>query len=172
MRLNLLIATLILISFTNYAQNSNLVVDLHYPVPIDNNFVGENYNGVIGLGIEYHFLDIDPVKVGISVNGGFLSENTETGQGNTTLTTFQPRAVAELKLTSNGKIRPYIGIGYSFLFFKGESRSAFDNPETTTVTLTEEGLNINGGLTFNFTNRFLLKHNMIIYTCRREMLWT
>ncbi|QLG46782.1 outer membrane protein [Costertonia aggregata] len=156
MKLNLLIIAVTLISIKVYSQNSNFSIDLHYPVPIDNNFVGENFNGIVGLGADYHFLEFDPAKVGISLNGGLLTDNNQSGPGNSTLVILQPRAVAELDLTSNGKIRPYIGIGYSFLFFKADGLDS-NQEGVSRISDTESGLNINGGVSFNFTDRFFIK---------------
>lgn len=159
MRQNLFFIVLFLIFVKTHSQNSDFSVDVHYPVPIDNNFIGENFQGIVGLGVDYPFLEFDPIKVGISLNGGLLSEKDDGGQANigASLKILQPTTFVELNLTPNGKVRPFIGIGYSFLFFKGESRPTFDSPEATTVSFTEKGFNINGGFTFNFMNRFFVK---------------
>jgi opacity protein-like surface antigen len=91
------------------------------------------------------------------LNGALLTDNDEAGPGNSSLIAFQPKAVAELKLTPDGKIRPYIGIGYSFLFFKTTGLEDFTQGAVSEAKQTESGLNINGGFTFNVTDRFFVK---------------
>jgi hypothetical protein len=37
-----------------FAQINDWALELNYPMVIDNNFVGQNFNGVLELGINYN----------------------------------------------------------------------------------------------------------------------
>lgn len=156
MRSTLLIVLFFIIITPLFSQDEKLSVDLNHPITIDNNFVGSNLNGVIGIGANYYFLDLAPIHIGGALDGGFLIDNNEFGPGNSKLITFQPKVVAEMRLGADEKIRPYVGLGYSFLFFTGTGYDIF-NGVSSTVKETLNGLNINAGITFNFTTKLFAK---------------
>lgn len=103
MKQNILLTVLLFITIKSIAQDSKFSVELNYPVPID--FVGEDYNGIIDLGVDYRFLNLSPINVGISVNGGILindsNQNSVFQDFKITSYTIQPRIFGELDLESS-----------------------------------------------------------------------
>ncbi|MFN2261035.1 MAG: outer membrane beta-barrel protein [Psychroflexus sp.] len=139
------------------AQESNFSVELNYPVPVDNNFMGENYKGIIDFGIAYRFIDLNIAKIGVSANAGFYADNDneETGFDEREVSVFavQPRAFIEFDLEENSKFRPRIGLGYTSMHFKlNELPPNFIGELEDSETL--GGFNLNLGVGFNFSSKF------------------
>lgn len=154
----LLIALSLIFTINSFAQDSKFSVELNYPIPMDKNFVGQNYNGIIDLGLKYRFLDLDVLNIGASVNGGLLktAENSMLNQRDVTAYTIQPRVFAELNIAAVNSLHPSIGLGYSFMIFNGTTIVG-DRPgevHSTNVSTTEGGFNVNLGIAYDITTRF------------------
>ena len=117
MKQNFLLTLLLIFSIKSFSQDSKFSLELNYPIPIDNNFVGENYNGIIDIGADYRFANLNPVNIGISLNGGVLVNNSNQNNGfqNFKVTSYviQPRIFGELDLESMDKFHPTVGLGYT-----------------------------------------------------------
>ena len=129
-----------------YSQESKVSVELNYPVPIDNNFLGENFNGLVDLGIKCRFIDLYPINLGASFNGGLLTRNTEFQGSKVRSYVLQPRIFGELNLDSLEKIHPHLGLGYTIMLFDFSGGS--DN---------QNGFNFNLGCIYDFSNSFLIQ---------------
>lgn len=143
----------------SFAQDSKWSVEANYPLPVDQNFIGKNYSGLIDLGARYRFVDLGVARLGASVNGGFL-KNSKADAGNpydVNLYTLQPRVFAEFALPKLSKWHPSVGLGYSFLFFDAESDGS--NPELSGFEshTTENGFNANLGLSYDVTKKFFVQ---------------
>lgn len=154
----LLISLFLIFTINSFAQDSKFSVELNYPIPVDKNFVGQNYNGIIDLGLKYRFLDLDLFNIGASVNGGLLktAKNGMLNQRDVNAYTIQPRVFAELDIAAVKSLHPSIGLGYSFMIFSGTTIVG-DRPGevySTNVTMTEGGFNLNLGLAYDITTRF------------------
>ena len=162
-----ILSLLILCSWLSNAQTTKFSIEASYPLPVDKNFVGNQFKGIADLGIKYRIKNLQVINIGISLNGsmltysdiGYISEYNEIRSFKTTLYTVQPRAYAELNLKKFIKLHPLVGIGYSFLFANTDSKSTVleqvntfsINPETN-----KSGININVGLTYDiFTKVYL-----------------
>ena len=166
MKLHLLIVIVMLTYLPTTAQFSNFSAELNYPIPVGDNFVGENYFGIVDLGLDYRFLDAGPLKIGLAMNGGILKVSSidDIGGDDPTVISYvlRPKIFGELNLESISKLRPSAGIGYSFLIF---DVSEFGGERVTpSEDETQSGFNINLGLSYYFTKRFFaqLQYDFII----------
>ena len=56
-----------------YGQSLSWQVQLNYPIPIDNNFVGENYTGFIDVGAGLKCADFDFIWLEPNINLSVLT---------------------------------------------------------------------------------------------------
>lgn len=146
------------VSTKNYSQDSKINIELSYPIPIDKNFVGKNFNGIVDLGLKFRFLEFNIVNIGGSLNTGYLknSKSDRVQPFDVNLFTIQPRVFAELNLPSIPKFHPSIGLGYSIFMFKPvNNRTAFES-NISTESINESGLNINTTLAYDITDEILV----------------
>jgi len=152
---------LCLLAFESYAQDSKLNIELCYPLSIDKNFVGENYNGIIDLGLRYRFLELNVVNIGGSFNIGYLknSKDARNQPFDVNLYTLQPRFFAELNLPSIPKFRPSFGLGYSlFLFNVSNNQPIFDSNISSNIeNQNKSGINMNSGLAYDITEKIIIQ---------------
>jgi hypothetical protein len=142
--------------FSGFSQNSKLHIDVNYPFPIGDNFIGKNYHGVIDLGIRYMPIKVSKIKLGISTNVGILNYP----QIPVRVLMIKPRLNAELGLK---KLTPYAGIGYSF--FKYNYSSTFPDTDKT-----NDGFNLNLGFRYNLISILYLKLDYDFIKFRIEQL--
>ncbi len=133
----------IIIAIATYSQDSKISLELNYPIPIDKNFIGENFNGIVDLGIKFRFVDLAPINIGASFNGGILTRKTDFQGSNVSNYIFQPRVFGEINLESIEKIHPHLGLGYTIMVFDFAGGSDSQN-----------GFNLNFGLIYDFTEKF------------------
>lgn len=149
----ILIAILCLFTQKGFSQYSNFSFELNYPMMLDNNFIGENYNGLLDLGIDYTFTNSNPVNFGISINGGALQNNSNKNVGNSfkvTCYTIKPRLFAAMNPLYYNGFSPSIGLGYSvFIFDISGSNDYSDEPSDS-----QNGFNLNLGFGYDFSDRF------------------
>jgi opacity protein-like surface antigen len=99
-------------------------------------------------------IDLEKVKLGLSINAGFYSDNDNEDNGfdnvDVSIFAFQPRAFAEFYLEEDSKFRPRLGLGYSSLRFKlNELPQNFSGQLEDSDT--RGGFNINLGVGFYFS---------------------
>ncbi|MEN3322166.1 outer membrane beta-barrel protein [Mariniflexile soesokkakense] len=144
---------LLIFTIKSFSQDSKFSLELNYPIPIDKNFVGENYDGIIDIGAKFRFVDLKLVNIGASLNGGLLVNNTNDSNGsiNVKVNSYlvQPRIFAELD-SEIVKIHPFIGLGYTFMVFDASgTNNGFD---VSGASETQSGLNLNLGIAYDITN--------------------
>ena len=157
----LLLTLSLILTIKSFSQDSKFSIELNYPIPKDNNFFGENYNGIIDFGVDYRFAELTPVNVGASFNGGILTDDglliINSAQSNdyrdfkTTAYVIQPRLFAELDLKSLDKLHPSIGIGYTVMVF--DTSGSNNGFGLSGASDTQSGFNINAGVAFDITER-------------------
>lgn len=153
-----LLITVILFSFLkSNAQFSNFSMELNYPMTMDKNFIGKNYNGIIDLGLVYTFSNLNKWNLGMSFNASILQNNLNKNVGNSfklNSYVFQPRiAVVGNSLLMNG-FTPVAGIGYAvFVFDVSGSNDGPMNGETDT----QSGFNLNLGVAYDLSEHFFAK---------------
>jgi opacity protein-like surface antigen len=148
-----------------FCQTSKFSIEAAYPLPVDQNFLGDHFKGIADLGIKYRIKNLQVINIGLSANGsmfthsdtGYLIEYDEIRSFKTTLYLFQPRVYGELNLKKIIKIHPFIGVGYSFLFANTDSQPAeVEQINTFYEETNKSGLNINVGLSYDiFTKVYL-----------------
>lgn len=158
MKQKLLLALLLILSIKSFSQDSKLSIEMHYPIPIDQNFIGKSYNGIIDIGTKYRFLEIANINIGASINGGVLVNNTNDNNGildfKVTSYLIQPKFFAELKIESISKLHPFIGFGYTFMVF--DSSGTNNGFDVSGSSKTERGINVNFGVAYDITNKIFL----------------
>lgn len=151
-----LLILLINLNLNLFSQESKLSIELNYPLPAGNNFIGKNYNGIIDIGGKYNVIDKDVLDFGVALNTGVLIFNNTDGFQNYKMHAFpiQPKIFCEFNIKSIEKLHPYTSLGYSFIIFKatgtnyGNDISDFNN--------TDSGINLNLGLSYDITKKFFV----------------
>jgi opacity protein-like surface antigen len=159
MKQKFLLTLLLIFSIKSFSQDSKFSLELNYPITIDNNFVGENYNGIIDIGADYRIANLNPVNIGISLNGGVLVNNSNQNNGfqNFKVTSYviQPRIFGELDLKSIDKFHPTVGLGYTIMVFHASgTNNGFDVSDASD---TQSGFNFNFGLAYDITEKLFVQ---------------
>src|SRR5690606_15770682 len=160
MKQKLLIALLLALSLTSFSQESKFSIELNYPIPADNNFVGQNYNGIIDLGFKYRFVELGVVNIGASLNGGIIKNSKKDAVQPFDVTAYniQPRIFVELDDDLLSKLHPSIGLGYSFMVFKASGITTYnpENPaiQTSSTSEIQGGINLNLAASYDVTQKF------------------
>jgi len=153
MKRHLLLTLLLIFASKSFAQDSKISLELNYPLPIDQNFIGENYDGIIDLGIDYRFAKTKLIKIGASLNGSLFINNSFQ---NIDIIAYavQPRIFGELDIPPLQKLHPSIGVGYTIMFFDASGGSALAPIDTSD---TEGGININAGVAYDITKKLFVQ---------------
>ncbi|WP_298266076.1 outer membrane protein [uncultured Lutibacter sp.] len=159
MKQKLLLTLLLIFSIKSFSQESKFSLELNYPIPIDNNFIGENYNGIIDIGADYRIVNLNPVNLGVSLNAGVLTNNVNENNGlqNFKITSYviQPRIFAELDLESIERFHPSVGLGYTIMDFNASgTNNGFDVSDASD---TQSGFNFNFGLAYDITEKLFVQ---------------
>lgn len=158
----IVLSVLSLISVTVFSQEKKISLELNYPYPADNNFIGNNYKGIIDVGAKYRVYALESINIGLAVNGSILNYNTDKGQTQVGVTDFtitnyviQPKAFVELNIDKTSNFHPFVGLGYTFMIFKADGfNQGFD---ISGNTQNQSGFNLNFGLAFDITERFFIQ---------------
>lgn len=136
------------------AQDSKFSATLSYPLTVGDNFLDE-YSGYVDLGLQYRFINLSIVNVGVSANATFLgisNSSNEIEKANGLL--IYPRLFGEFLLGAKGNLRPQLGIGYGYNQLKSTA-------DTTGLGPTEDkrshgGLIVNLGLSYDISKKIFL----------------
>lgn len=153
-----LLFLLLITSFNLFSQNSKFSIELNYPIPSDNNFIGKNYTGVVDLGVKYRILNKSIVNLGLSLNTGLLTfdnSNINSPQDYKIYAyPIQPRMLCEFNIKPLEKLHPYSSIGYSFIIFKATGTNYGE--DISDMNKTQNGFNINFGLAYDITKKLFV----------------
>ena len=159
MKQNLLFTLLIIFTINSFSQNSKFSLEANYPITIDENFLGKDSYGIIDLGLKYRFKDFKPVKIGVSLNGGILIDNSNQNNSpqDFLITTYfiQPKIFAELDLESIDKFHPFFGLGYTFINFQFSGTN--DGIDVSGESDNLNGLGLNFGVAYDINNKFFIQ---------------
>ena len=157
MKQKLLLTLILIFTIKSFSQDSKLSLELSYPVPIDENFIGQNYNGIADLGLKYRFSNLELLNIGIGVNAGMYknTKNDRVQPFDVTTYIFSPKIFAELKLKPLTKLHPTIGVGYSFINANSTDVEGFniENYSSISSSETESGMNLNLGIAYDITDK-------------------
>tara|TARA_R110001583_G_C5434740_1_gene389218 strand:+ start:28 stop:615 length:588 start_codon:yes stop_codon:yes gene_type:complete len=159
MKQRLLLVLLLILAIKSFSQDSKFSIEASFPIPVGDNFLGKDYGGIIDIGIKYRFSELKIVNIGASINGGLLKNYKVEGIPIFDLNsyTIQPRIFAEFNIEKLSKLHPQIGLGYSFLIFETTKYNGTGNPPKTDSDLTEDGINLNLGLSYDITDKFFVQ---------------
>lgn len=149
---------LLFFTLVSFAQQKKTSLEINYPIPTGNNFIGK-YKGVVDVGAKYRFSDQKDFLFGVSLNVNYLtySMTTPTINSNTKNFNFQPRLFGELKLKGLPRLHPALGLGYTFMKFSsnGDSIPVGENPIFSfSYSENLSGINYNLSISFDFNSKF------------------
>lgn len=136
----------IIVSLT-YAQDKKFSATAAFPFA-----VGDfDYTGLVDLGLQYRFVTLGPIALGASANVGYLNKNENLGtiDGNTRVLLIEPKVHGELNLASLVKLKPFLGLGYSWANFKSEIGPSSQKE-------TDGGLSFNLGAAYDINDVFFI----------------
>lgn len=156
MKQKLLLGLLLVFSIKSFSQDSKFSLELNYPMPIDDNLIGRNYNGIIDAGLKYRFVNLDFMNIGASLNAGMYKNTKDDRVQPFDVTTyiFSPRIYGEFNVKSLPKLNPSVGLGYSILNFRADV-DRFNNQNNLSVSSSESenGINLNFGIAYDITDK-------------------
>lgn len=153
---------LFLISYSLSAQTNRFSVDANLPVqPFGDNFLRQNYQGMGDVGIKFNLKNVSEIDLGVSANLALFDMiDAAMSDTKTKVLMFSPRISAEMKIS---KINPYVGIGYSFLYFHVENKpDDYDD--------TSNGFNMNVGLKMHVISKLFINLGYDFIKLRAEDL--
>jgi hypothetical protein len=152
-----IIIFLIFVQFS-HAQLNRFSLDFSYPYSLDSNFLKENYEGLVDIGLKYRIIKAPVINIGIAFNGSLFKANeiSTFNQENLNLNAYfvQPKIFFEFNLKQVTRLRPYFAVGYSHNI-KEEIylQPTLSAGETNVVfTIKEEGIVLNTGISFDLTS--------------------
>lgn len=153
-----------------FSQKSKLSIELNYPIPADNNFIGKNYTGIVDIGGKYKIIDKDVFDFGIALNSGLLifnnSKNNSPQNYKVYAYPIQPKMFCEFNIKSVEKLHPYTSFGYSFIIFKATgTNNGFD---VSDFNDTQSGINFNFGLSYDITSKFFINGQFDFIKLQKE----
>lgn len=160
MKQKLLLTFMVIFGIKSFSQDSNFSIELNYPIPIDDNLIGRNYNGIIDAGLKYRFVNLDFIDIGASFNAGMYKNTKDDRVQPFDVTTFIfiPRIYGEFNIKSLPKFHPSVGLGYSILNFRADV-DRFNNQNNLAVSSSENenGINLNLGIAYDITNKLFVQ---------------
>ncbi len=151
----LLPVLLFVLTFIN-AQEKNWNFESNYTiVPGDGLFGEDNF---VDVGVKYRFAKIGIFHLGFGINGGFSRVNVEnTGFESRTDDTYliQPRLFTEFQIPGFSKLRPSLGLGYSFV--NTITDVTFSNGSEDSNGVWNQGFNFNLGVSYDISKRFFVQ---------------
>ncbi|AZQ59644.1 hypothetical protein EJ994_12815 [Maribacter sp. MJ134] len=153
----IIFALLIIVTSKLFSQNEKFGIEVNYPVLIDNNFIGVNYNGIIDLGLSYSFINTTIADFGVNFNTSIFRDSNKGGfsEIDITVISFQPSIYGEFKINGLQKFRPIARLGYTLLTFSNVID--FSTGEEIESNTSRGGLNLGLGVAYQISNRVFLK---------------
>jgi outer membrane protein W len=147
-----------------HAQTSSWSLEINYPILVDQNFVGANFNGLVEVGTKYQFWETVSFKTGVSLHTGLFKDKEDIQGANIDFDllvwTIQPRIYGELFLPSFTKFHPMVGVGYSAVTFftNGNVMTFFPQGNETRY-----GFNVTAGFSLDVSKQwyFLANYDFI-----------
>ena len=150
MKQKLFLGILLIFAIKSFSQDSKYSLELNFPIPIDDNFIGRNYSGILDIGAKVRFTNLKTINVGVSLNGGMLTNNSNQSVKVKSYI-IQPRVFGELAIKSISKLHPSIGLGYAIMTFNALGLN--NGSDILEVKDTQSGVNFNFGLSYDVTEK-------------------
>ena len=139
----LLLGFLFFISVYTFAQqDKKWSIEANYSLVPSNGFFGKD--NLIDLGLKYRFIENNLLNAGISLNSAYFigNDNFTIPVNDNNFFIFQPRVFSEFNLPFSEKLKPTLGLGYSF--FSGTSEPI-------------NGFNVNIGLIYEISDKWFIQ---------------
>lgn len=162
MKQKLLLAFLLIVTIKTFSQDSKFSLEANFPIPIGDNFLGENYSGIVDVGAKYRFLQNDLLNLGASINFGYV-QNTKSGATDLNqlfdvkILPIQPRIFAEFNIPNLESLHPQVGLGYSILIYNAKADGINTSNLPADIDDNESGFNFNLGLAYDLSDQFFLQ---------------
>ena len=150
MKQKLFLGIFLIFAIKSFSQDSKYSIELNFPIPIDDNFIGKNYSGIIDIGARVRFTNLKVINIGASLNGGVLTNNSNQSVKVKSYI-IQPRIFGELAIKSISKLHPSIGLGYAVMSFNALGSN--NGSDLLKVNDTQSGVDFNFGLSYDITER-------------------
>jgi opacity protein-like surface antigen len=127
-------------------ERTKFQVGLHYVGNIrNNNIISDGFNGIIGISGSYAVYQNEKAAISGGLTVDYL-QSRDLFLPNDILI-WNPNAAIEVNIF-NGKVRPFLGIGYAFFSNDLKFATGVFDPMDPAITVREKKLNFNG-LTIN-----------------------
>lgn len=149
----------LIVTHSVFAQEKKeLSIELKYPLPIDNNFIGENYTGIVDLGVKYNLVQKEAFAIGASLHGGLLkSSSSEDSPYRVNAFTIQPEIFVAYTHEKINPFKPYIGVGFTTMLYKSKLDKKFNNGFLESeVSSNQNGFHFNLGTTCRITEQLYI----------------
>ena len=161
MKTKITVVLFLLFTINLFSQDSKFSIEANFPILIDNNHYGENYNGIIDLGLKYRISNFGFMDLGFALNTSLFNTNYKISSDITTfeikenILFIRPKVFSEIIIKSNEKIHPTIGLGYTFIESKVSANSS-DFPNES-ESYSDNGLNLYLGIAYDITNKIFIQ---------------
>lgn len=166
----ILLITLLNFNLVLFSQESKLSIELNYPIPVDNNFIGKNYTGIVDIGGKYKIINKEVINFGIALNAGLLTFNNSKNNSPQNYKIYaypiQPKVFCEFNIKNIEKLYPYTSIGYSFIIFKATGTNNGYN--VSDFNDTQSGVNLNFGLAYDITSKLFINGQFDFIKLQKE----
>lgn len=140
-----------------FAQTSDWSLEINYPLVIDQNFVGQNFDGLAELGLSYRLHEDLHYNLSATLHNSLLKDRSQIEDVitdfNVLLWFVQPRLKADFIFDSLPNVHPYVGVGYSFVrsFTNGNVGTFFPQGGNT-----RSGINAIAGVTVDVSSQWYI----------------
>lgn len=160
MKHKLILAFLLIFSLSIFSQDSKFSVELNYPLTIDDNLLGRNYNGIVDAGLKFNFIDLGLINLGAGINASLYKNTKEDRIPGPSVNSYiiSPKIYADFNIPTLSKLKPYAGVGYSVLLYRAQE-DYFNDPNYPDRTVKDslDGINLNVGFAFDLTAKLLIQ---------------
>ncbi|WP_375238474.1 outer membrane beta-barrel protein [Aurantibacter sp.] len=172
----LLIIIFFISTINLFSQEDKLSLELSYPLAFGNNFIADNYNGYVDLGLKYRTYQLNLIKFGAGINGSFYS-NTKSSINqdyNVSIYNIQPKLFAEFSLPGLERFHPQFGLGYTFTLFNGKPRNEINTNQLISFFDTQSGFNFNAGIAIDLIKNIFLQvqYDFVKFDTKNGTLFT
>lgn len=161
---------MLLLPILGLAQDRKFSLEANYPITIDQNFVGNTYNGAIDIGLDYIFARSLNFDLGLGLNAGLLSnkrnETDDPSSFKANIYTIQPKIYGELVINSIPNLHPQFGLGYSIFVF--DISGTFPQTTFNQRSETKGGMNFLAALLFDVSDRLFIQFQYDFVKLARE----